>query len=66
MVIEATPKPVLSAKEAAAYLNINLATLYTYAHATDSSRIPGRQMGRKWLFLRVKLDEWLKNEKVEE
>lgn len=49
-------RAVLTAKEVAAYLRLDLATVYRLARA---GKIPARRVGRVWRFCRGALDEWL-------
>ena len=49
---------VLRAKQAAAYLNMSVDTLYKYA---NDGRLPGFQLnGGHWRFRRDELDEWMR------
>lgn len=47
---------VLTLREAAAYLRLSERSLYELAR---NRRVPGAQLGGKWLFPRVRLDRWL-------
>lgn len=48
--------PYLTAKQAAAYLQVNEKKLYELANARE---VPAAKVGGKWLFPRAMLDEWL-------
>jgi len=47
---------LLTAREVAAYLRLNPATVYRLAQAGE---IPAVKVGRVWRFSRALLDEWL-------
>jgi excisionase family DNA binding protein len=49
-------KEILTPKEAALYLNVNVRTIYRLA---KNGRLPGRKLGGSWRFNKTTLDEWL-------
>lgn len=53
---DATPGACLTAREAAAFLQLNEKKLYELAKRRD---IPAARVGGKWLFPRALLEEWL-------
>jgi len=53
---ESEGAPHLTAKQAAAYLQINEKKLYELANARE---VPAARVGGKWLFPKVLLDQWL-------
>ncbi|MCB1888451.1 MAG: helix-turn-helix transcriptional regulator [Rhodocyclaceae bacterium] len=53
---DAADRPHLTARQAAAYLQINEKKLYELANARE---VPAARVGGKWLFPRVLLDQWL-------
>lgn len=53
-------REVLDVKAAAAYLNINPDDLRRYAR---KGMIPCRKLGKKWLFHKSHLIEWLKGDR---
>lgn len=54
--------PVLSVREAAAFLGLNLKTVYA---SVDAKQLPGRRVGKRVVILRDALLQWLRsNERV--
>jgi excisionase family DNA binding protein len=53
---DAVPLTIINANEAAELLRINRNTLYAAAHAGE---VPCRRVGRKFLFAREVLIEWM-------
>jgi excisionase family DNA binding protein len=49
---------VLTAKEAAEFLQVSESTVKARARAGD---IPGAKVGRKWRFLKADLEHWLRS-----
>ena len=49
-------REVLTLKDAAQYLRLPLAAVRSHAQRGD---IPGRQIGKKWRFLKSALQQWL-------
>ncbi len=54
---KALDEEILTFKEAEKYLKIPRSTLYKLL---QEGRVPARKVGRHWRFVKVDLDEWLK------
>ncbi len=50
---------ILTAREAAEFLKVSTLTLRKRVRETD---IPAHRMGRKWIFIKSEVMEWLKRQ----
>jgi excisionase family DNA binding protein len=57
---EPTENQLLSIKEASAYLNISISTLYRY---TSQRFIPHHKPGKQLYFIKAELEQWLGDHK---
>jgi len=49
-------KEIITPREAAEYLNLNVRTIYRLA---KNGKLPGHKVGRSWRFSKDALDKWL-------
>ncbi|HYA94259.1 MAG TPA: helix-turn-helix domain-containing protein [Thermodesulfobacteriota bacterium] len=53
-------KEIMTPREAAEYLSLNVRTIYRLA---KNGKIPGRKFGARWKFEKAILDEWVSNKR---
>lgn len=52
-----TSADILIAREVAEFLRVPLSTVMQWAR---DGKIPARKLGRRWLFLRSEIDDWVR------
>lgn len=56
-----TLEPYLTVNDVCKYLKISNETLYSWIKHTD---IPAHRVGKRWLFAKAELDEWVRSGKA--
>jgi PTS system nitrogen regulatory IIA component len=51
-----TDDPLMSVREIAAYLNVNISTIYMWS---QKGQIPAMKIGTMWRYRRSEIEDWL-------